>query len=283
MATRFRTIRKPLSIGMSVHQFVSLAGAPFDVEAYSRLKFGSNAVAKMFAYEMADLFYLQYGDILRDMPCVVVPAPSTTVPVAATLMSLHFMNRLNSHCVHRGWDIVEWSMIHRKMSYNNNYSDLSRDERRALMSNDGYDLNTAFLRGKFIIFIDDCRITGTHEEKITSLLAREKMTNDHAFVCYTSYVGDDPSIESRLNHTFIKDAADLVELAREPNHQITTRAIRLLLEYPEDSFEDLLDRAPGGFVESAYHAAMTKGYHHHYPATFAHLARRMGMGRPQAV
>ncbi len=142
-----------------------------------------------------------------------------------------------------------------------------------MLAADSIYINKDFVAGKFLIFIDDCRITGAHEEKLETFLRHECLPNDHVFVCFAAYAGNEPSIEAELNCAAIKTADDLVALAREPGHQMTTRAVRLLLETPEPRIASLLTDAPFAFVENAFHAAMTKGYHLHYPGTFAYLAR----------
>jgi hypothetical protein len=153
---------------------------------------------------------------------------------------------------------------------------LSAEERRRLLVGDRVYLNKDFVAGKFLLFIDDCRITGAHEERLAAFLRAEGLPNEHMFVCFAAYAGDDPATEHQLNHAAIKSATDLLELAREPGHQVTTRAVRLLLEVPESRIAALLAGAPPAFVDDAFHAAMTKGYHKHYPTTFAHLARAAG-------
>lgn len=256
----------------AAHTFTSLDDAGFDVREYSRVKFGSDRAAKALGVETADRFFRLRRDVLAGR-CVVVPAPSTTVPVAATLLSRHFAARLNAQLVAERASPVEWTMPHRDVTYNNNYADLPGDERRRLLAGDRIYINKDFIAGKYLLFVDDCRITGAHEEKLEAFLQYEGLANDHTFVCYASYAGDDPSIEARLNHAAVRSVEDMIELAREPGHQITTRAVRLLLETPVERITALLAAAPESFVEGAFHAAMAKGYHLHYPGTFAPLAR----------
>ena len=276
--------RLPVVMRMALNTFFDIKTAPFDAGDYSRLKFGSDRVAREFGRKMADAFYATHHDDWMQ-PCVVIPAPSTTVPVAATLLSHHFTNRLNSLLAHEDKMPVEWTMVHRNMTYNNNYADLPKEERQKLLAGDYIYINRDFVAGKFLIFIDDCTITGTHEDKISSFLAEEGLTNDHSFVCFAKYEGDDPSIEMRLNHVAIKTARDLIAISHERGHQVTTRSLRLLLEHPESDFEDLLDCAPLSFIEDAYYASIVKGYNRHapYAVNFNHLARRVGMGRPMDI
>ena len=270
-----RDVRHRHACRFTTHTFSSLAGAGFDIEAYSRMKFGSDRAAKELGVEMADGFVRHHRDVL-DRRCVVIPAPSTTVPVAATLLSRHFTNRLNARLIAEGARPVEWTLAHRDITYNNNYADLPGEERRQLLATDRVYFNKDFITGKFLIFIDDCRITGAHEEKLEASLRNEALPNDHAFACFAAYTGDNPSIESRLNHAAIKSADDLIELSFEPGHQVTTRAVRLLLEAPVHRIAALLEGAPPAFVEGAFHAAMLKNYHIHYPNTFAQLAWAAG-------
>ncbi len=274
-----RFIELPSVVRLAAHTFSALDTATFDIKEYSRLKFGSNRVAARFGYEMADAFFDQHRDMLDRS--VVIPAPSTTVPVASTLLSHHFMNRINTRLARENAMPVEWSLVHRKMTYNNNYADLAKEERRKLLAADDIFFNRDFVEGKTLLFVDDCTITGTHEDKISSYLAHFGMTNPHAFICFAKYQGNDHSIEMRLNNAEIKTANDLIDLAWEPQHSVTTRSLRLLLEHPEEDFERLIDNAPENFVYAVYHAIIVKGYNRHgpYVDNFTQLSHRLAKGR----
>lgn len=244
----------------TLYKFGSLKSAPFDVEEYSRLKFGSDRVAKKFGRQMADQFFHEFYQLLTTTRCVVIPAPSTTVPVAATLLAKHFFDRLNSRLAQLNHAPVEMTHVHRDMTYNNNYADLQADERRKLLAGDSQYFNRDFVKGKHIIFVDDVRITGSHEEKLESVLKALKLPNGRTYAAFCRYTGNNPAIEGKLNHCYIRDAKDLVRIAHEHGHIMTTRAIRLLLEYDNHKFDELLQQAPDVFLESAYHAAIVKGY-----------------------
>lgn len=280
MSTNPKFIAFPQALHFAAHAFADLESAPFDTAAYSRMKFGDDAVARRFGFEMAECFFEAHRDILAANRCVIIPAPSTTVPVAATLLSRHFMLRLNDLCSRAGLEAVEWTMVHRNMTYNNNYAHLPKEERKKLLAADSLYFNREFVRGKFLIFIDDVRITGTHEEKLHDFMRSEGMLNSYAFVCFASYTGEDASIEGRLNHVAIKDANDLVALGFARDHQMTTRAIRLFLEADAETFARLLTIATPSFLEATYHAAIVKGYSV-YPAyvpNFAALQAKIALG-----
>jgi hypothetical protein len=261
-------INLPLHMRASLHNFLTLENANFDTLEYSRLKFGSDRVAKKFGKEMADWFYVNHRNILVNNKCVVIPAPSTTVSVAATMLSKHFMDRVNSLLALEDQSPVEWTLIHRNMTYNNNYADLPKEERARLLAQDEIFINHKFVAGKFIIFIDDCTITGAHENKVSQFLIEEGLPNDHMFLFYAKYDGNIPATEGKLNHVEIKDAFDLVKLSHEKGHTITTRSLRLLLEHPTKDFRKLLALATQDFLEGSYYAAITKGYNMVYADNF---------------
>lgn len=258
-----------------LHGFGDLDTAGFDVCEYSRMKFGSDLVARKFGRAMADGFFAEHRSLLASQQCVVIPSPSTTVPVAATFLGHHFRNRLNELMDAEGLGVVEWTMIHRNMAYNHNYACLGKEERKAILANDARFIANSYVVGKHLLFVDDVTITGTHEEEIVHFMWREQLANEHTFVAFAKYHGSDPSIESRLNHTFVKDAADLVQLSHEPGFRLTTRAVRLFLDISPDEFQRLLLKAPATLLEDAYHSAMVKGYNLDYPKTFGLLRSRM--------
>lgn len=269
------TVVNPAPVGhYSLYKFGSLKSAPFDVEEYSRLKFGSDRVARKFGRQLADAFFHEHYQTLTTQKCVIIPAPSTTVPVAATLLANHFLNRINARLANLGHLPCELTHVHRDMTYNNNYADLQAEERRKLLAGDSQYFNRDFVKGKHIIFIDDVRITGSHEEKLESVLKALKLTNSRTYVSFCRYTGTNPAIEGKLNHCYIRDAKDLVRMSHEHGHIMTTRAIRLLLEYDADRIEELLQQATDVFLESAYHAAIVKGYNRvpEYKRSFAALS-----------
>jgi hypothetical protein len=251
----------------NVYNFTDLETAPFDTVAYSKMKFGSQIAARKFGYEMADTFFSEFCESLRDRDTVIIPAPSTMVPVASTMLSRHFLYRLNDRLHRVGMSSVEWTMIHRKMTYCNNYADLGKEDRVRLLSQDPIYLNTDFIRDKLIVFIDDVRITGTHENKLRNFLRTEGLDNPVIFSTLVTYHGADPKIEGVLNHVSVKNAHHVIDIAQKEKHifEFTTRGIRLFLECSSGEFPELLDRCSRELIEKAYNAAILKDYSNHPP------------------
>lgn len=248
----------------SLHEFGDdFSKLLFDPVQYSNMKFGSDACAKLIGEELAKGFITDHANALTEQ-CVIIPAPCTTVPIASSMLAKHFMSAINEYQEENDNPPVEWSIIHRNMTYNNNYADLPKAEREKLLAADSIYINHSFVENKTLLFIDDCTITGTHENKIINYLSDENIHNNVYFVSYAHYVGDDPSIEMRLNHHEIKDATGVASLAiNEPSHTMTTRALRLMLEY--DELDKLLANMSYSSIKQLYDYSVVKGYHKHPP------------------
>ncbi len=262
----------------TTHLFSSVATAGFDTAAYSRMKFGSDADARVLAREMADAYAAEHWGALTTQPTLVIPAPSTSVPVAATLMGRHFHDRLNSLLDRTGNAPVQLDYIHRAVTYNDNYAQLSLEERRRLLSDDARYMNVAFAQGKTLVFVDDVRITGTHEHKLSDMLGDLGLINPVVFATYAAYTGVEPAVEHELNHVQVRDALCVAELAQERGWQVTTRGLRLLLECDTATFEQVLARLPLHRRYEVYHGAIVKAYSTHPPYAQNFAALRASLG-----
>jgi len=72
----------------AVHNFQHLNSASLNIRNYSALKFGSDRVARLFGYEMADKFYEEYYELLTNNRCVVIPSAFNMVKIASTILGL---------------------------------------------------------------------------------------------------------------------------------------------------------------------------------------------------
>lgn len=240
--------------------FSSLAHSEFDINEYSKLKFGSDSVAMKFGYELAERFFDNHNEILLSNQCVVIPSPYNYVENAATVMTKHFLNRINALLVNANGNQVEYMTVARKVSYTADYGFLSKIERQKLINQDTFYFNKELVKGKFLIFVDDVRITGSHEEKLIDVLTTRKLKNDAMFLYFASYMGNDPSIESRINFAAIKSVDDYIELSKQFNHHLIVRPIKFLLSAEPDEFQKFID-SPRSDLRGLYFAAIAEGYH----------------------
>ena len=255
----------------AANTFTGIENAPFSPHDYSRLKFGSDHVARAFGHELADAFFAAHVDALLANHVVVIPSPYNFVENAATVMTKHFVDRLNELLVEAKGESVEYLTIQRKVSYINDYGFLSKEKRKGLLDNDRFYVNKEFVRGKLLIFIDDVKITGTHEDKLKEVLADRKIRNDAMFLYFAEYLGSQAEIEAQLNFSGIQNLDDYCALMNEPNHHIIVRPIKFLLSQPVEALKSFLDRAPYEKVKKLYFSALGEGYYRipAYQKTFA--------------
>jgi hypothetical protein len=266
----------PETVRFAPHYFGSLDALPFDGIAYSQMKFGSDKIARLFGYEMADVVFADptMKAILAG-PCVAVSAPATTVPIAATMLLAHFLNRLNSLLDQAGMEPVEWTHVHRNFGFNDTYASADYKERMAALSADDTFINHRYVEGKTIIWVDDVVVTGAHEHRMENFIRGEGLDNPLVFVAYARYTGNEPSTEMTLNHYSIKDAWDILMISGQKGFRVTTRSIRLILKQSPEDFDLFVDRAERAYLEDLYNCAIVKRYsvHEDYLRNFAILRK----------
>lgn len=243
------------------HEFTSFDDITFSPRSYSFLKFGSNQAAKQMGYELADTFFAKHSAELMAMPSVVIPSPYNHVKNAATIMTEHFINRLNGHLVAANGTHLDYSIIHRKVSYTNDYGFLSKEKRRKLIDNDNFFINREFIKGKRLIFIDDVRITGTHEEKLVEVLQKRKIKNSAFFLYFASYSGQSPHIEAELNFAGMSGVNEFIQLMQEPDHHVIVRPIKYLLGLQDHELKEVFLNATPKFITDMYHGCLGEGYY----------------------
>lgn len=256
---------------LAVHHFRTLEDLQFDPMDYSRLKFGSDEVAKRFGYELADAFFAAYSEVLVANQCVVIPSPYNFVQNAASIMARHMVDRLNHHLAHANGNSVEWSVIHRKVSYTVDYGFLPKEKRRALIDNDEFYFNDQFVEGKVLLFVDDVFITGTHEEKLREIMDKAGRNNRSFFLYYGQAMpGIEPETEAALNFAGIKSLNDYLKLMDEPNHHTIVRPIKFVLSRDPMELDVVLTQMKLARLQELYHGAIGEGYHKlpNYQASF---------------
>jgi hypothetical protein len=193
--------------------------------------------------------------------CVVIPSPYNHVKNAATIMTEHFVDRLNQNLVNCNGKHVEYSTIHRKVTYTNDYGFLSKEKRKSLINNDDFYFNKQFIGDKTLIFIDDVTISGTHEEKLVDVMKNEKIDNKTFFLYYASYNGTSPDIEAKLNFAGVSSPLSYVNLVLSGDCHVIVRTIKYLLGLPQSELEFILPKVPIHILNKIYNGALGEGYY----------------------
>jgi hypothetical protein len=263
----------PTYTRFALHEFVDLDTAPFDPRLYSRLKFGSDVAARQMGHQLAGACFRAHADTLLAHEVVVFASPYHVLPNAATVLTQHVIARLNELLVFAQGKHVEYSLVHRKVGYTADYGFLSAEQRRGLIAADTFSLNRDFIRGKLLLFVDDVRITGTHEHKMIDVLAREQLENDAMFVYFANYGGAQPDIEGRLNFAAIASLDDFIALTKEPRYHVIIRPIKYILSRELAVLNDVLPRLADDVIFAMVDGSLAEGYYAvpAYQAAFSRL------------
>lgn len=257
----------------AAHTFTNLETAPFNINEYSRLKFGCGKAARAMGYELAEEYFNTHTDDLIANRVLVFPSPYNHVKNAASIMTEHFIDKLNELLVNACGRHVESSIIHRKVSYTSDYGFLSKAKRKGLIDGDSFYLNREFLEDKLLVFIDDVKITGTHEDKLVEVLAANKIENYSHFLYYAQYNGNSPKIESELNFAYMKDINTYLEMCSKSDHHVIIRPIKYVLGQKPDEAVKIISQLPEHTLTKMYHGCLAEGYYKipSYQANFAFL------------
>lgn len=249
----------------SLHKVTSNTKFPFDPQAYSKFKFGCKETSREFGIALAESFAWKYI-ISRSlqMPLVVVSSPYCFIPTATFALKDYFIQRLNQYLVQAGMPVVEETKIHRTITYKEDYGELSAEDRLKLIQNDGFHIDKSFLAGKTLLFLDDIKITGSHEKVIERMITQMGIENDRIFVYFAELTNSaiDPRVENQLNYAFVQNLLDLDKIIKNESFILNTRIVKYILNYNDEAeFKAFINFQRVKLVETIYHLALGNSYH----------------------
>lgn len=232
-----------------------------DIE-YSKFKFGDKDVARSFGYALARGF-IQSELVPIDRQIVVVSSPYCFIPTATFALKDYFIQRLNDYLVDIGQQVVQETKIYRTITYKEDYGGLSADERMSLIQNDGFHIDKSFLAGKHILFLDDVKITGSHERVIQRMVDEYGIDCEYTYMYFAELINKDihPSIENDLNYAFVKSLLDLDKIIKNENFLLNTRTVKYILKSPKQEFRTFIQYQSIRFTTNLFHQAIGNSYH----------------------
>ncbi len=248
----------------SLHKISSEQQFTFQAEEYSRFKFGDGEVASRFGSSLADGFI---DDVLRHQQeigqMVVVSSPYAFIPTATFAMKDAFVYQLNRWLAEHDHPVVEETKVHRTVTYKEDYGELSAEERLRLIGNDIFHIDRVFLSGKTVIFLDDIRITGSHERMIRKMIDDYQLLNPVYMAYFAELVNPaiPPNIENYLNYYAVKSIFDLRKIIYGPQFTFNTRLVKYLLNYESEAFRVFLETLDPKFIHRFYDQALGNSYH----------------------
>ena len=248
----------------SLHKIYASNEIPFSEAAYSRFKFGDGLAADQFGHSLAVGFIQQYHyQLLCKQQIVVLASPFSGIPTASFYMKNAFVKQLNRFLAAENKAVVEEAKIYRNNTYRIDYGNLSAEERIQLIGNDTFYTDKHFLNNKFLIFIDDIRITGSHQKVIELMMEQQGMNNAHCFVYFAELANSSihPSIENYLNYFEVKSLEDVRSFIFSRHFCFNTRVVKFLLSANAIALTALLGQADVTFIEDLADWAISNSYH----------------------
>lgn len=248
----------------SLHQVHLENNFSFDPAEYSRFKFGDERVAKTFGINLANGFIeKELIPNYANRPIVVISSPYSFIPTATFAMKNYFVFRINQWLAENYFPVVEEAKVHRTITYKEDYGELSAEDRMKLIGNDRFYIDKNFLSDKTLLFLDDIRITGSHERMILKMIDEYKLENDIHMLYFAELTNKmiHPSIENYLNYYQVKSIFDLEEIISSGNFNINTRTVKYLLISKPSDFQAFILNQSHNFVYNFYNMAIGNSYH----------------------
>ena len=248
----------------SLHKIRNEEKFNFSSDEYSMFKYGDINIAKKYGEELAISFIKEnINTILESNQIVVLSSPYCFIPTATFSLTKYFVYELNKWLVSKSKNVVQESKIHRTITYKEDYGGLSAEQRIKLIGNDSFHIDKEFMENKLLLFIDDVKITGSHELVIKNMLNRFEIKNNLHFIYFAELVNKTihPKIENVLNNSFIKSIFDLNKIIELGNFKFNTRVIKYMLCYDEKDFNEFIASQSKSFCFELYNLAIGNSYH----------------------
>jgi len=238
---------------------------PFSMEDYSKFKYGSRNIARQFGKILAKRFWIQVlrHDPPGDIPIIVYPSPYNFIPTATFVLKDYFIKNLNEYLIEAGCPPLKEGKIYRNGSYLTDYGTMSVEQRDNAMGEDHFHIDSAYAKGKILIFLDDIRVTGSHERRIDRMVKEFKLQNK-CYYLYFASVEDptiDASFENELNLHSIHSLLDIAKIIRNDEFAFNTRVTKYILQSNPEDFKVFVEYQTTGFLDRLLHYAIGNSYH----------------------
>jgi len=249
----------------SLHKIESENVFPFSPSEYSVFKYGHIGVAEKFAKDLFKGFIRENENlILSAEEILIFSSPYRSIPTASNYLAKYFKIELDNYLFTKNLKSSKKSKIDRIQTYTIDYGNLSFEERKQLISNDTYRLEIDNLDYKTCIFLDDIKITGSHEFTIEKIIEHKKINSNIIYVYYAELVNKsiNPKIENYFNYYEICDLNSLIEIIQNKHFRFNTRVIKHILKLDKTEFEMILEILKSlKLVESFFNLSISNDYH----------------------
>lgn len=248
----------------SLHKIDNSESFSFSPADYSRFKYGDELNAEKFGNALAKGFISHHcAAFLNGQQIVVISSPYAFIPTATFAMKNYFVFEMNKWLAENDLPVVQETKVNRLVTYKEDYGKLNAEERISLIGNDVFHIDSNFVKNKILLFLDDIRITGSHEKMITKMLGEYGLENEIYLLYFAELVNTaiHPNIENYLNYFSVKSLFDLNSIIRQERFAINTRIVKYILNADPDVFVIFIQNHSTVFVTLLYNMALGNSYH----------------------
>lgn len=253
-----------MNLTYSLYKITDKNDCPFSESEYSKFKFGENSYAEKFANELFEGFIDKNRElILSHDEIVILPSPYFSIPTASNYLCHYFKLRMNKFLFDNKKKALAESKIYRNQTYTTDYGSLDFNDRVKLISNDTYYIDRNYISGKLCLFIDDIKITGSHEHIVKKILDDYNVEGEFAFIYFAELINKDihPNIENYYNYFYVKDIHSLISIVNSVSFAFNTRIVKYILKLEERDFLKLVDAVPAKLKHQLFDLALSNNYH----------------------
>jgi hypothetical protein len=253
-----------MTISYSQHKINSKNDCPFSETDYSKFKFGDSLVAKKFANELFDGFIQKHYDlIMAHDEIVILPSPYLSIPTASNYLSHFFKLKMNEFLYRNNKKALAESKIHRNQTYTADYGNLSFEDRVKMISNDTYHIDGKYIKGKLCLFLDDIKITGSHEVTVKKIIEQYQVEGKFVFLYYAELMNKDihPNIENYYNYFFVKDIRSLLIVMNNKSFVFNTRTVKYILKLEREDLLYLISNVKPKLLKQLFDLGISNNYH----------------------
>ena len=236
----------------------------FSSVEYSKFKFGANNIARKFGYILADKFINDsFQENYTGKPIVVLPSAYAFIPTASYHMAMHFADKLNFFLYANNFSPIEVGKISRNVTYREDYGEMSAEQRFNLIKDDKFHMDFEVLKDKILIFVDDIKITGTHEKIILKMLENYDIQNEYYLLYFAELINHNicPTIENHLNYSFVKSLSELDYIIKNEEFVLNTRVVKYILNSNYNDFNDFMSMQCKRFLIELFYNSIGNEYY----------------------
>jgi hypothetical protein len=225
---------------------------------YSKFKHGSKTQARELGRSVSNAISFEKH---KGKTLVFYPAPCNNIPTASHAFQDYFLG----FCAKQFMNLnikVKTGKIARQYSYDEEYSLMTAEERLSKISDDMLHIDkSVFSPDDVLVFVDDIRITGSHEHHIKQLIKKENIQNECIFIYIAEYTGQDPTIENRLNSRSVGCLKDVNDIIRNEEFIFNTRVVKYILKSDIEHFVSFITYQSDSFRQTLYALSILNDYH----------------------